>query len=466
MKHKNKLMPMLLGGALLTSLVVLTPNNSKRVEAYDKEKLATTINLNDVSDESIRNYYSNLNSLSETERQGNNLLKNLKGILKNGQKYYSYDANDAIWQMYEIIDRDWNKSPATSITQGTYDASTKTITGYSYGSNSNKKDNPYVRALYVDRSIDNPKTAWTVHDQRSQTADIEREHIWPKGHGFETKYGNDNNSGARGDPMHLWAADGYTNGIHNNYFYGNVDKTKEYKNTKDEDHPWNGNNYFGYSSKFTTSTTKVFEPQDSDKGDIARACFYMVARYNYLSGSDADGIDSNNPNLELVDNLTSYSSSGYESSTSQTGKLGLIQDLLEWNKLDPVDEFELHRNNLLFNNYTNNRNPFIDFPEWADLIWGADKTTKSANPASDDIARPQDFVPPTDGTFEGDTKQNDSSIIPGVPDKVFFIICGVVGAIVLIVIIVILLKGSKKQKKAVKKIGKKLMKSPSKSKKR
>ena len=50
--------------------------------------------------------------------------------------------------------------------------------------------------------------------------------------------------------------------------------------------------------------------------------------------------------------------------------MGLLSDLLAWNKKDPVDEYEVHRNNLLYKNYTNNRNPFIDFPNWADAIWG------------------------------------------------------------------------------------------------
>ena len=53
--------------------------------------------------------------------------------------------------------------------------------------------------------------------------------------------------------------------------------------------------------------------------------------------------------------------------------MGILQDLLEWNKLDPVDEFEIHRNNLLYRNFSFNRNPFIDFPEWAEYIWGKRK---------------------------------------------------------------------------------------------
>ena len=112
----------------------------------------------------------------------------------------------------------------------------------------------------------------------------------------------------------------------------------------------------------------MFEPQDSDKGDIARACFYMMARYNNLANDDT--VSSDNPNLFLVNEMSYFSSSAYTSTTSKCGTLGLLGDLLEWNRLDPPDEFEIHRNNLLYRNFTNNRNPFIDFPECAEAIWG------------------------------------------------------------------------------------------------
>ena len=43
--------------------------------------------------------------------------------------------------------------------------------------------------------------------------------------------------------------------------------------------------------------------------------------------------------------------------------------LLEWNRLDPVDEWEMERNNETAK-IQGNRNPFIDHPELADIIWG------------------------------------------------------------------------------------------------
>ena len=338
----------------------------KEAKAYSTSSLPTTIDLNDSSESDIRAYYSSLDSLSEEERKGNNLLKNLKTILKNGQKYYSYDTGKNIWKIYESADRDWVKSPASEISG--YNSETNTITGYSYGdSETNPGTNPYIHALYVNRSVDNNVRAWartgtttTSHGGNNEWC-IDREHIWPKAEGFETEA----KGGARGDPMHLWPGDSDVNSAeHSNYYYGFVDSV-----TKTGKWSYATENLMG-NSKTLGGSTKVFEPQDSDKGDIARAIFYMVARYNYLSGSDSDGIDSNNPNLALTQSLSDWANEGYVSTTTQTGKMGILTDLLEWHHLDPVDEFEIHRNNLLYKNFTNNRNPFIDFPEWVDYIWG------------------------------------------------------------------------------------------------
>ena len=374
---KNKVLIPLTVLSLITvsSLPLLGKEDYKPVMAYNVSSLPTTINLNDTEDEDIRNYYALLNHIDDSEKTGTNLLKNLKPILKNNQKYYSYDSGNAIWQMYEITDRDWELSPANTTMYGTYDPETNTITNYQYGtSGSNSKNNPSVHALYINRDVENQTRAWGNHNQDEWG--INREHIWAKSNGFE----DEGAGGARGDPMHLWAGNGNTNREHSNDYFGYVDKTKSYKDMGNTYSNQRGN-LVGIS--LTNGTSKVFEPQDSDKGDIARAVFYMVARYNDLAGTETT-ITGDEPNLELV-NTGSAPSSGYQSSKSLTGKMGLLSDLLEWNRLDPPDEYEIHRNNLLFNNYTNNRNPFIDFPQWADIIWGDDVGVKYANPLTDQI---------------------------------------------------------------------------------
>lgn len=409
------------------------------------------IDLNDVKEENIRAYYTNLNSLSNEERQGTNLLKNLKPILKNGHTPYFYkeSASTQVWQAYEIIDRDWTKSPAKDI-EG-YDPATNTISGYKYGkSTSDIGSDPYIHALYVNRDKENGTKAWSDHSQSNYG--INQEHIWPKSAGFEDETSE---VGARGDLHHLWAGNGYVNGqIHNNWYFGNVDKNQTYTDAGSKYNYLSGN-LKGVSKTFGGSVD-VFEPQNSDKGDIARAIFYMMARYNYLA-SDGDTIDSTNPNLEIVNNITSFVHTGYQSTQTETGKMGILHDLLEWNKLDPVDYFEIHRNNLVYNNYGHNRNPFIDFPQWADYIWGTAGSGSS-------ITAPTSYANPnTDKIAEG----NETPVYPSEDSKKLDIkmiaIIGGVALVVLVVLIIIFSKLSKKNKRKVLKTTTKYVKKATKS---
>lgn len=348
----------------VTTIAVSTFNNFDISEvhaaSYEPVDVVTNINLNDTTEANIRKYYSSLSSYSSSELQGDNLLKNLKPILKNNQVYFGYDSNDdEIWKLYEIVDRDWVKSPKENISG--YNAATNTISNYKYGtSTSDRGSNPYVHALYYNRDKDQNVTAWGSH--QDVTYGINREHIWAKSQGFDSK----GKGGARGDPMHLWPANPAANSSHSNNFFGFVNKSLSDSENLGDKRSFLNNNFSGKSLTFGNNT--VFEPQDCDKGDIARAIFYMAARYNYFSGSDSDGIDQNNPNLKLVQ--TDNKGDSCDSTTTKAGTQGILSDLLEWHKLDPVDDYEIHRNNLLYENYTKNRNPFIDFPEWADYIWG------------------------------------------------------------------------------------------------
>ena len=386
----------LLGVSLAISLVHVS--NRTKAEAYSTSSLPTTIDLNDCTDAEIRNYYSSLNSLSSSELKGTNLLKNLKPVLSNGQKYYAYDgdAGSNIWKIYEIADRDWDKSPASALTNGTYNASTNKITNYSYSPSSSSANNPYVHSLYVNRDAVNEARAYGNHQQTGYG--INREHVWPKSCGFQSEGAG----GARGDPMHLMCGNGKANNIHNNYCYGYVGTVSH---DCGNDYSYLRGNLLGTSRTLGGGT--VFEPQDSDKGDIARAVFYMVARYNNLAGASS-GIDVNNPNLTLSDTKNTYTG---DSTATNAYSLGILHDLLEWHKADPVDQYEIHRNNLLFRNYTSNRNPFIDFPEWADFIWGEPTGTTSytdptgsADPSSNVINGYGSTVEPTSITLNASSK--------------------------------------------------------------
>lgn len=105
------------------------------------------------------------------------------------------------------------------------------------------------------------------------------------------------------------------------------------------------------SGVFQQTDDGGFYPGDEHKGDVARILFYMAIRYPYLILSDEDLV---------VDESNEYTMDGII-----MGKLSL---LLEWHKEDPVDDFERQRNKVIYH-YQNNRNPFIDKPEYAHLIW-------------------------------------------------------------------------------------------------
>ena len=371
-------------GLLGSSTLPLNADPSSSTPRF-ANKLPSTIDLNDSTETEIREYYSSLGYLSASERNGTNLLKNLKPILQDFD-YYSYDN---VWKIYEITDRDWNLSPAISDEDNgiTYDFLTNSYTKYSYLSNakSGAASNPYVHTLY--RNVDSNGSIveegrikeWGDHNATGTN----REHVWCQSRGFKASSGAEGPAGT--DVHHLISGDGRVNqSYHNNSPYGYVDKTDSKTKNAGSDKSFLDGNYLGpqLHKHDEDVTNMVFEPQDSDKGDIARALFYMAACYNNFSGNET--ITQFNPNLLLVDYATS-DGAAEESSATHPVTMGILSDLLEWHKMDPVDEYEIHRNNLIYKNFQHNRNPFIDFPEWVDVVWG-NKADLSANPAADKIA--------------------------------------------------------------------------------
>jgi len=172
-----------------------------------------------------------------------------------------------------------------------------------------------------------------------------REHIWAKKYGFPTGYNNNDNSAIFSDLNNLRAADYSANSaMHNDRQYNDVLnplKVDDYGNKRDE---------------------LYYEPRESAKGDIARIIMYMDIRYegDILS----DGYD-----LVIVEN---YYGSELEKNYEYTNKVGymsVLSTLLKWHLEDPVDDYERMRNDKVFG-IQNNRNPFIDHPEYANLIYG------------------------------------------------------------------------------------------------
>lgn len=167
-----------------------------------------------------------------------------------------------------------------------------------------------------------------------------REHVWPQSLG-----GFDEKNVPGGDLHHVRPSDNKVNGNRGNLKYGVVG-TSGQDSTSSID---------GSIGGYYNAT--YFEPLDNVKGDVARICLYIYARY----GSE----------FEKCNNITNV----FEN----------VDVLLEWCELDPVDTWEMGRN-VVVANIQGNRNVFIDYPELAWLIFGkqvpSGMTTPSANAAS------------------------------------------------------------------------------------
>lgn len=143
------------------------------------------------------------------------------------------------------------------------------------------------------------------------------------------------------------ATDGKVNGMRSNYPFGKVG-TATFTSQ-------NGSKLGNSVSSGYSGT--VFEPIDAFKGDVARMIFYFVTRYQ--------------------SKLSTFTSGNMLGSSTfpglQTWELNV---LLAWHNQDPVSQAEINRNNASYT-FQGNRNPFIDNPNYVDLIWG------SQQPSSD-----------------------------------------------------------------------------------
>jgi Endonuclease I/Secretion system C-terminal sorting domain len=189
----------------------------------------------------------------------------------------------------------------------------------------NPANSGQVWLMYVER----PMSKIDIQTSSSNIGVWNREHIWPQSRGgFQDGTSSfpdginvwlptnaDDILSGHSDAHHLRAEDGAENSLRSNRDYGS--------------------DYNGPSGN-----------AGSWKGDVARSLFYMAVRYNGLN------LVNGNP----ADNIV--------------GQMGDLASLLVWNTLDPRDDFEMNRNNYIYT-WQYNRNPFIDYPNLADYIWGA-----------------------------------------------------------------------------------------------
>lgn len=197
----------------------------------------------------------------------------------------------------------------------------------------------------TDEDPNNPNNILLFYAGRSQSKQSfggvddlwNREHVWAKSHG-----GFDTENGPATDLHHLRPEDATVN-----YDRDDLDFDLDDGHVNNPNANCSGTEH--HEAPDTCYDDDSWEPRDEIKGDVARMMFYMAVRYEGESGQR---------DLELVD----------RTGTKEPNH-GKLSTLLKWHEQDPVDELERRRNNIIYEKYQHNRNPFIDHPEYVGRIW-------------------------------------------------------------------------------------------------
>ena len=201
-----------------------------------------------------------------------------------------------------------------------------------------------------------------------------REHIWPSSLGFPDD-GPTNYPFTDCHMLHL-ANEGY-NSSRSNKPYGACNSGCAEFPTDVNAGMGGGTGVYPGNSNWTSGsfTTGTWEVWTGRRGDIARSMFYADIRYE---GGTHNVTGVTEPNLHLTDDLGLIvaSQTGNNESEAYMGRLAV---LLQWHAADPVDTFEMDRNDAVFG-FQGNRNPFVDHPEWVDILYGTTGVPPATEP--------------------------------------------------------------------------------------
>lgn len=198
----------------------------------------------------------------------------------------------------------------------------------------------------------------------------------------------------------LVPTDGKINQVRSNYMFGEVNSASssylipERKNKSGTEVIQVGGEYSKLGSSKAIGNVScpagtVFEPADQYKGDFARIYMYFAIRYNGDAQSTSEGRNTFTTSFPYVTNYT----------------LAMFK---KWHVQDPVSQKEISRNNAA-EVYQGNRNPFVDYPEWADKIFG----TNYAGGGEETLTAKDwanDFISQTGAVCQNDGSTNYDSL--------------------------------------------------------
>lgn len=199
----------------------------------------------------------------------------------------------------------------------------------------------------------------------------------------------------RNDPFHVVPSDGEVNNQRGNFPFGNVN-TVGYTSSNGSKR---GSNLI---NSFSNYSGTVFEPLNEFKGDIARAFFYFVTRYE----------ENMDEFYTAAVESTCKCKNMFDGSINQAISSSFLLNLIKWHKQDPVSAKEIAYNNAIYN-FQNNRNPFIDNPDYVCQIWTTQCSTVDSLLSEENFdANIVSIYPnPSNGLINIETQESIDSIV-------------------------------------------------------
>ncbi len=214
----------------------------------------------------------------------------------------------------------------------------------------------YVWDIYADIPCEEPPYIYTFgDDQDSGTGGTSEGDVYNREHSMPRSWFGGSVDPMNTDLYHVYPVDKFVNAQRGNYPFGEVDNPQWTSMNGGKLGPNTAGGYEGVA----------FEPIDAYKGDLARAFFYMITRYE-----------------NQIEDWT-YSDSGnamFDHNTYPGYEPWVIDMLLDWHEQDPVSQKERVRNQAVYA-IQGNRNPFVDRPEFVEKIWGDTTVHVTPDPA-------------------------------------------------------------------------------------
>ena len=211
----------------------------------------------------------------------------------------------------------------------------------------------------TDRTASSSQPQLFYADAPYTSGTLSREHVWPKSRA------SFHQSGGGSDLHHLRPSDANVNNKRGNHTMGNVRKLFDSYET----YSYSGKNVLYLNTSYTENGKSIglVEVNDNIKGDVARILLYVYVRWGERN------LFENEPNPKIG------------SGDDENDGLKVIQDLetlLQWCKMDPVDTWEMARNDSI-QGVQGNRNVFIDYPEFAWLMFGLEPPVDMPTPSGE-----------------------------------------------------------------------------------